>query len=464
MQNHEFTFKEYFIALLRRADLLLLFALVFAILLGALSYGNFVRNKEGIQAAYQKQLERYEDELNTRLSQSEYHRGVAAAAEKYNANSLLMQIDPYNKQVATLNLSVSVEPAMGAQSALGSSGDYVGLRDYLVQNIISRYLILANRAKLGDVLKDVLPGSYDEAFLREMVKIERYSEAGLNTAEKKTDQGILSVTAFGTADISAERIVDAIKAYLESRKPLVDTAVQAHDLVVLDESSYTTVDNDLVKFQAEQRNLVSESNQKAINFLKEADGLRGNRPKETSLVPGVVKNALVGAVLGGAFGILVVALMSRLRAPVQYVQQLQELTGMGFLGAIRSKRKSLLSALIRRLSGEKMLSDDPEAKRIIAANVDAASHGLHKVLLTGSVPEAELKALAESIAADMQAGQVELLYGSNINRFSETVRKLSEADGVVLVESLQRSQLEEVYRQKQRLEMSGKPILGYVLC
>lgn len=468
MQNRDFSFKEYLIAALRGWKTAMSLALVLASLFALLGYLSFTRNRESILSAYESKLARHNEEVGTKQSLVSYHRSLANAAQKYNENSLLMQINPYDKQVAMLNISVSVEPKPEMIESAGSATEYYTVRDYLLQSIVSRYLVLAKSANLGDVFKDILPKEYDETYLRELVTVTRSTDTSSNavlpTATSNTDRGLISVVVTGAPDLDAKQMADAVYSFLISRKEQVEKDVQAHELTLLDENNYHVVDDELVQYQALQRNLINESNQKAIVLEKEADSLRGNRPQMASLASTVVRNALVGFLLGVAFGILIIAVNVRLRDPLQYVQQLQELMGISFLGGVVGAKRFLFKRIAHGLTGEQDLQANDEAVRIIAANVADVSRGLSQVMLTGTISASALSELAKKIVeGNMLPAGVAILSGSNANKCAETVQSMTQVDAVILVERLQDSRLREVWRLKERVELAQKPILGYVV-
>jgi len=99
----------------------------------------------------------------------------------------------------------------------------------------------------------------------------------------------------------------------------------------------------------------------------------------------------------------------------------------------------------------------------MAANIAQNLDGRQSVLLTGTLPEEQVSAFAGKLAKTAGLEHVRVENGGSVNKSAQSVQALADTEAVVLVERLQTSRLKEVWQEKERVEQSGKPILGYVL-
>ena len=455
MRNIELTFKEFLIAVLCQWKAILAVGAVVALLAGAYGYYAFIQAEGPVQEAYSSALTAHEDTLASKINQIRHQMEIREAAKDYVNKSLLMQIDPYNKQVATLYISVEVEPEtqyldLSSQAPLG----IIDLRESMAKNIVGRYLILAKNARFSDVLGEQQAAQFGDTYLHEIVQV----------ASTETD-GVFTITAFGTDSFDAKAAANAMFTYLTEKKPLVTESVTMHALRILDESTIVITDQELAGTQTTQRSKVSDASNKIETLFKDVNKLRANKPSAPSLTSTVIRNVTLGFMLSLVLGIALVSLLHLTKFPLRYTRQIQEQLGLLFLGGVKHGRRGILfTRWNQTLTGENLLKGEAEALALIAANLEEAASSARRVLVTGTLPEQTLRDFSEKLAKELKTEGLTLIPSPYIDQNAQTVRNLAGADAVILVERLHTSRLKTALEEKERIEMAGKPVLGYVLC
>ena len=453
MNDYEMSIKEFVLAILYRWKTILIIAVLFAGLLGGYGYLDTTRNMVELLDAYDKQLTAYDQNIQSKRDSIIYYIQKRIAANEYNNNSILMEVDPYNKPVTTLNLSVEVPPDtmyldVGNQATLG----LVDLKETIIQKLIGQYVILGRNAPLGELFSGITPKDYKEMYLREIVSIG------------KGDANTIVISATGTQTIDSERVADAMYGYLVEKTPLVAAFGGEHTLSVLGQSSDFRVDNDLSEMQNNHRKAIAGYSDTVATLLDEIEEMkREGRPEEPRMAPRVAKQAILGFVAGGFLGVAFAFVRFLSILPVQLPEQIQERFGVRYLGGVKKRIRDPFAKIAASIRGSFLLEEEDAALQLIGANLSEVIGEHKKVLLTGSITEKEHAEFAQKLSLQPTMKDVELVPAANINKSADAVRKLGETSAVVLVERLLTSKMEAVQREKDRIDVSGKEILGYVL-
>ncbi len=460
MRQIELTPKELLIAVLNRWKLMVVLGLVLAILVGGYSYLTQSRGIGELQENYEAELASYHANLAAKQSGIEQNTAIANAAEKYNDNSLLMTVDPYNKQVATLTFSVSVKPDsfnldLANQRTLG----FVDLGRVQATQLVSRYLILANSAKLSELFAGLVPEMPEDTYLREMVSVTRYAQED----KLEGDEGLVTISVIGGKDLDAKLAAHKMYEFLQSKQDMLEETIAPHTLTLLDDTLLVSVDNELAAKQAEQRSLHATAVSQITALRNEIEELHDKKPVEPSLWKYVLKNAIFAFVLGFIIGLVLAAFMYLAKYPLQYALQVQDQLNVPFLGGVKPKKGYLLTAWKNRLAGDDLLQDEQAAMAVVAANLEDLVKPGSTILLSGALDAAQVSAAAKRLNDELKGKDITVIPGESLGSSAQTVRALQTADGVVLLEKLNVSRLKRVLSDKERLALNDKPLLGYML-
>ncbi len=481
MKTIELSIKEFAVNILRKWPIVLAFVLVFAVLLGVLGEGPHHQQVQNKQTEYTAALEEYETAITKyENAMKDYMKAVETqkidfekALEEYNnapklnaiklselkkerdavksflENSFLMNIDPDNKQVATISIQMS-----------GDAGN--SLNSTTTRQISERYFTLAEDAPIKLLFNSFSQNEYDEKYLREMYKVS------------KGTFDIIRIAVFGNKDIDADKCVQAVYDYLLSKQEAVtEGSGIKHSISILSRSDSREIDASLKTLQVKQRQqlntLESEIEILEAIVLKkpvEPEALQPPTKPEPPEAPinsvyNFFSQALYGIAIGIVISVIVLSLFYVLRLPVQLPEQIQRQLAIRYHGGIKKRGKVLNPGT--KLAGSLRLLDEGKAVGLIAANINEVLGAHRKILVTGSAPEGAVKAFIKSIEKALNRDGVSFDYAKDVNADAEAVSMLSNADAVLLVERLNHSKLRKVNYTKERIEMSGKEILGYVL-
>ena len=281
-----------------------------------------------------------------------------------------------------------------------------------------RYLLIAQAAPLSDILKDVAGVETVDAEMINLVNIESPSV------------GILNITVKGNHGLNTGLAAEAIYKYLQG---------------FTDQLSESVSDN-----------ILSVIAKKSLTSASAGESTGNGRFNARSYV----MNSVIGLLIGFVAGVLFVASIYLIRLPLQTPEQVQKLLGIRYLGGVR--RKTRLS-LGDRLAGSLRVSQANEAMEMISANLGEFVGNNKNILVTGTISGTVIDEFTKKLALDFKEKELSFVSGPDINKNAETVTELGKCDAVVLVERIDCSQLKHVNEVKERIDMSGKEILGYIL-
>lgn len=467
----EFTLKEFFAALLKRWRMLLILGLAFAVLVGG--YRAFtLRGAQAAQADGTQTRADAELELENYWTQVAMAKDSIARAEweqlsfiEYYDNSILMQLDPYNIRETTLSVSVRVEtelPEQTAEDGQNAQDSQTAREDQSVsraRRILSQYAHLLETMPLSETLG--MEGTQDK-YLREVVLID----------EGRAD--VLSVQVMGTPETDTAAMARACYAYLQRNVDKVEALSGAHTLLLMGESTTIAFREEVLKEQAAKlsaftnQSAALEKNKEALEALEKEEPeakVEAVAPSMAKILLSCVKYAVLGLLIGVFFGVLLCCLRIMAGGRIPDGEKLQRMSGLRYLGSLRAvaSRKGL-DALARRMAGESMgAASEADALALLCAGLSECAAESKTLLLTGTLPKAELEALAAKLGEACAQDGFRFTVGAELFSDPDSVRALHEAQGVLLAEREDVSSIDGVERELRRIREAGKPVVGFVL-
>ncbi len=452
MRNAELTFKELIVAILNRFWTILIIAVAGAALSGAFSVYTTQQKINASREDYDIRLAAHEQTLASKRSSISDTKAIAAQLREYNHNSLLMRVNPYDKQVASLSLSVEVEPDVFAVNSQDSKVlNFVELQETVINSILNRYTLLAAQADAHELLGDAAPQGTRDIYLRELISIDSRSGS------------IIILTAVAADGFDAQAAVQRMAEYLQGRKALVEESTVPHTIRLLQTGAQPVTDAGLAEYQNAKRSALADNAALLIRLQEEVNSLTANRPEAPSLAYSVVSAAVLGFLLGLvlATGIAILAYLVNL--PAHYATQIERQLGIRFLGGAMPANKGIITRWKNGLAAEDLLTPRDGAAALMAANVAQAAAAGGKILLTGTLNADDLKQAAESLLRHVPAGTLDVFPVGELTTSAQAVRELAGADAVLIAERLYVSRLRQILGFKERAALSGKPVLGYIL-
>ena len=321
--------------------------------------------------------------------------------------------------VSDMNGTVKLSLGIDLTNFVGTSGDSYHITlatNDLLTKVANRYLLIAQGAQYTEILKDIVTSTVSENELHDYIRVE------------SPTIGVIDIVVSGFSDVDSSKVASAVYDYLSSYTESVSKSITEHAL--------TFIASSFSKSSPDERDTVS------------------------IVVSSPINSALVAFLSGLVVAALVAAIMYLIRLPIQIPDQVQQQLGIRYIGGFRKKK---FLSLGDRVAGSLRMADEGEAIGLIFANLKSFIGDHNRILLTGSIDEESVKEFAEKIALVNDRSDIVFITGSDINKSASGVSALMNCDAVVLVERIDHSKLRHIKEEKDRIEMSGKDIVGYVL-
>ena len=444
----ELAMKELLIVLLRKWWSILICAILVAGVFGIKTYTNLYVNRDELYRRYQVILDAYNQEVRTKEDAIQYFVNKKAAGEQYNSNSILMQIDPFNMNVAHMTIIVN------AQGQEGEAGSAANL-DSINSTIVGAYTSIVDSVPLASLLSGIISTDYQETYLKELVTIEETDAAKKN---------LLVLTAVGNEAIDPAGVLNVLFNYLEKQQESVARYTTPHQLVSL--GSYASIESDpeLAKVQSDRREALAEDSINIKKLEEALDKIRGSKPAVPSLFRGSMKSAAIAFLITMiiiAFGIIIDYIV---HIRIQTDEQLQSQLGIRYLKGGLYKKGRLFGKWGDKLSGVERLASENEIKALVYANIRESVCGKYDiVLVTGTVDQDVIDGFANELIQLCVEHGTQFLASRDVANNASAIDALFQAQAVVFVERIGESQLKKVYHGIERVRQSNKDIIGYTL-
>lgn len=447
--EEEIDLKDLMYAVFRKWRSVIVVGIIVAILLGmykgipaikAVNDPNVLANNQKVYndalVVYSDNKERLEKEI-TNIEKDINQK------EDYLENSLLMQINPYDKHVANINY-------------------YVNAEEYEFK-VINYYLTYAQGGDLYARVAEKLKKDIDYKYLSEVLVFSADYDSNMFTVNLVCDD--LETTSL---------IINCVKEELEEKSIEIEQKVGEHVFKIVNETQYQTIDLGLEstinnnKLTIENLKVSLEQKQTEYNALAE--------PKlAVTSYTGAVKSMIKYIIIGGVLGVFLAAaydvflyLISDKLHDRKALRNRYQLKLIGDLSEQKyGKLFGKLDRWLAKVFGQNVLNvSQEEVYQVIAANLSVLSSnekGNREYLITGSVTEDSLKSIQSKLNSLGRLKEINLTCGGNITTTALTIEKASKCDGIILVEKLNSSSMAEIEREIEALKNIGKDILGVVL-
>ena len=448
--EQEIDLKDLLFYIVKRWRSIFLVAVIFAILIGGykLSKGvlksqdeqyriNLLESYNSNLKNYQKTKEGYVKKIYTLTKDIDYE-------EEYEKNSVLFQLDPYNKWVAKTDIFVKIDRE-------NDVNNFVDPADSLVKAYTA---IIKSDSSLEEACKE---NNIDIRYLRELINVEADYNGNM-----------ISVTVTYKDGEGAQQILDKILESVKASRKEVESNLRTHSIIFMNGETSMVADQTFAKRKKEridsltelQKNL--EETQLALDDLKEPQ-----TPIDMSF-KGVIKSTFKYCVMGGAFGIFLSGLFlcviyvidPKLRSSDEFISRF----GIKILGEYpkeEKKRKfSGIDKWLNKIEGKETFSREYVLKRVIAS-ISIYTEKDQTVLLTGTTELDLLKNVENEIKDNFNKLNLEM--GADMNRTPETLIRLRDIDSIILVEKCGVSKYKDIERQIETIYSLNKKIIGCII-
>lgn len=427
--------------------------------------------------------------------------------QQRNENSLLMKIDPY--EVNTYEAYLRVD-----------SG-YVILPENSYQNpdptseIRQTYRLLVNNTEFYAKMIEDLELATEVRYLTEVISVSDYGTHSMRVRvisddvdwAKKVGEYItkaiqanhtqvsasiaehtlvhyntfecstVDLSVYTTQNTYREEVADYETSIREINTSILQTEVDIRDMdteIRLSRQLIKDAEKAIKELPLEKQALEQQiSDYQTANLKLRADQLALKEKPEpqygghttSTVISASVKYALLGAAVGAFLMVLYFLIMALANEKALSSEQICQVLNSKFFGFWPKKGKKLFGFIdrwIAHLAGDATKGLSPElATELVLANIKLACAANAKILLCGGATKETVEAVGLAIKGLLPEAQI--ISGGTLTNDPAVVRGLHECDAVILVEQLDKSDLNTAVHLKERTEALDKTVLGVVL-
>jgi len=279
------------------------------------------RNALNTYNAEVKKLNREIDNLNTSIDRQ----------EEYNEKSILMKINPFDVQKGVVQYYVDTDYQINPDITY-QSPDYTN-------SVLNAYAVNVNNGGLWKYLYDNMEEPVEFRYLKELVSV---------SVDYSNDMINVSVTARTEAD--CKELLSLVKKCFDGYHATIDETICEHDMSLVTESIYSTVDLDL---EDKQRTNTEKVEDYTVSYEEKkfelAELLEEGEPAYTvptsrSIVTGTIKYAIIGGVVAAFAVAAVICVMLLLDTTIKYEKDVAfylELPVLAEIPVISGEEKSV---------------------------------------------------------------------------------------------------------------------------
>lgn len=454
--EQEIDLKDLMFAVLRKWRLIIVIAVVFALLLGGiktlkgvnqLSDVEFVKKN---QETYSATLEQYETTKKRLEKEITNLQDNIQSQQDYKEESILMNINPYDEYVESATFYIST--------------DYTIMPGMVFQNpntatsILKAYLSIAQNGEMYNYVLGKMNNEMGLRYLKELV-----------TIEPDYDNNMLDITVVGDTEKRASDVMGYIKDSIQSSHGKITEAIGAHDVKIVDESQFVSVDLELdqkqTEFSANMDQLDTSLRDKTTELM-ELEEPKNNLLSKRSVLKSAIKYAVLGGVLGAFMVVFFICVAFLMSDKLVSEKELKRRYGVMVLGVFRrqNKRKFLpgIDRWLDKLEGTAAREqEDSQAFEVAAANALNYMEGVKEVLLVGTVDAAAMDMIQNGLSGHL-SGTV-LTVGGNLGKDAQAIKKAASCDAVIVVEQRNKSLFGGIEQELDVVRSLGKKVIGCIV-
>ncbi len=389
-------------------------------------------------------------EANERIIQNQ--KSLLVKIEEYMQNSVLMQLDPYNKLVIEHRYLIS----------MNGEDSYEYVRDP-ADAVVSAYLQgLAPKRNLKDLSKKY---GIDSVYLNELISFDYDIESNM-----------VVITATGDSEEIALDLLQVMDKILASKQNEISELYGQHIIQLVSEDQGYITDNELLKLQRNNQDAlisIQTNLSKTHNTLSDVEAqievLEASLKeyeKQATKVSGrtVIKYGILGFLLGGCallgWYLLQYVLQTKLRIP----DEMSLRWDIPVLGVIDRQSNSIVfrgvDEWLLKVAGERNGQNDEVVAENLAVTIESMLRNGSELIVTGDVSEEKLNQMVERLQKQLQETQIKVVAISTLQSDPQARRKLFGSDAVLLLVERDYSSYQHISDLVNTTKAFAKPVIG----
>lgn len=370
--------------------------------------------------------------------------------QEYLKKSIYINLNPYDIQCAEAEYYVSTDykimPGMNYQNT-----DYT---DTVANSYVS---ILTN----ADILNSIsLKYGMESRYLKELLQIS-------------VSNRILSISVIHDDVDKAQQILDDVISYLPSIGEEITDGITEHTLSLINKTSYSYIDLNLIDKQKEQTALLQSLNQTKTennNVIDDATynlrKLENDEEKINNSTANIFKKMVKYAVVGFLAGLFLVycygCFLYFISDKVYIGTEIANRFGLKIIEKITSgKNKTIIDKIICKAEDRIYKEPIQDNYRVIAENIMGMKEKPSKILLTGCIEAEKLDEICKNILPLLV--DITVKANRDILNNPDAINDLADCNAIVLVEQCGKSRYSVIANEIRKAEWFDKKIMGCVV-
>lgn len=273
------------------------------------------------RAEYQDALNTYNVEINRLSREIENLKTSIERQEEYNEKSILMKINPYDVQNGVVLYYVDTDYKINTDSAYQNPDN--------TASVLNAYATNVNNGGLWKYLYDNMGESVEFRYLQELVSV--YVDY---------ENHMINVSVKARTEADCKELLSLVKKCFEGYHETINSAICEHDMLLITENIYATVDLDLEDSKQTSIQKVADYTvalEEKTFELKELEN-EGEPNSEVLTTSGIViktiKYAIIGGVIGAFIAAATVCVMILLDTTIKYEKDVAFYLGLPVLAEI----------------------------------------------------------------------------------------------------------------------------------
>jgi capsular polysaccharide biosynthesis protein len=461
----EITLKELFFIVMHGWRNIIATALIFGIIFGSYkSLTGFRTLKDeatlkNLENSYQTSLSTYETNKTSLEKEIDNIKTSLDRQQEYNDKSILMQINPFNKQKASISFYVDT--------------NYKIMPNLIYQNtditnmVIRSYLSIAQDGELFNYILNHLSYDIERRYLKEIV-----------TVTEDYDNHMIFVEVVHSDNELCKEIYSLVRECFEQAKDSINEIVGEHTLSVVAESSQAVVDFNLEQIQKTNLQTVTDlenalvEKQKSLEILKAPIKTTINN---TTIIKSIIKFIILGGIIGIFFAMVLLTFIFIMSDKLTSGNEIRNRFKLKLLGVINyNNKKRIFNFIDKWLNSLEGVSNNnlnkEEALKLICANLKASINNENEklksnynIVMTGTIKKEEIEKLTKDIYSNLAKDGYQIHCGENLCYSAETTEKIATCDAVIIIEKVGQSTYTEIVKMLANINDLEQKVIGSII-
>ena len=460
--------------IIRGWRLLLVLLLIFAVMLPGYEY---IKSKKSVDIPKETgiSVEKLEEQLTSQERQDIENvvqlEKIRDKRKKYQAESVLMNIEPYQKNVVTLQYYVNTNYTYNYTK---------DVKPDCSSALVNAYIAYIENKGILQPVCEKLNASGNEQYIGELITAgSRIATDGNQIDIANNSDKIFAIYITGEDMDAANALADAVAEEITAYQPSLEKQIGSHSLSLLDRYESVVADSNLETQQSSLSDSIANLQTRIDTMVdaftipqtqvyeKESGTVSENATTETPSVAVNKKYIVLGAFIGLLLGCCWIAAVYILDKKVKNSEEFQKNYGVRVFGemTLKEEKKRLFNNVdcwIDKLQYKEQWTVK-EQKDLIFTNLitTCKKASIDHIFMTTSLHlDVQEKALVEEMLEAVSKEGITVTFGENVTRNAKSLEQMSEIAEVILIERIGATEYASLEKElnlcaQQKAEMLG---------